>query len=82
MDEEGRLTIDQLADRWRPVAEGLDDLRTADPVAAELGRLEFLERMDRELATRPSSRDQTGSELRDLEARIAEIRKLLGHEGG
>jgi len=79
-DYEARLTIDQLAERFRTASEALADLQTADPADVELARQQFLEDADRRLTASGASSDQREDELRDLKARAARIRRSLGED--
>jgi hypothetical protein len=79
-DDEARLTIDQLAERFRTASEALADLQTADPADVELARQQFLEDANRRLAASGAGTDQQEAELRDLKARAAAIRRSLGED--
>jgi hypothetical protein len=73
-----RPTIQQLKERWRALTEALDDLRQADPADVELARREFLAEIETKLSASGAGQDQRAAELRDLKARAAELRRLLG----
>jgi hypothetical protein len=78
--DERRLTIDQLAERFRTASEALADLQTADPADVELASQQFLEDADRRLAASGPRNDQREAELADLKARAARIRRSLGED--
>jgi hypothetical protein len=75
--DEARLTVDQLAERFRTASEALADLQTADPADVELARQQFL---GRRLTASGASNDQREAELADLKASSARIRRSLGED--
>jgi hypothetical protein len=79
-DDETRLSIDQLAERFRTASQALADLQTADPGDVELALQQFLEDADRRLTAGGAPNDQREAELRDLTARAARIRRSLGED--
>ena len=78
--DKARLTVDQLAERFRTASEALADLQTADPADVELARQQFLEDAGRRLTASGASNDQREAELADLKASSARIRRSLGED--
>ena len=67
-----------LADVLRRWWEDTLTIREATPEALEIAQHQALERMDLDIVGHRALTDQLGAELRDVEARRDELRRLLG----